>query len=135
MALAVDGEGDYHAADLDFHETIIVGSNNQFLRQLVPLIANTLRVSFSLSVVSMDTARDSLSSTLASRRRERPALWQDSGFFQDSFFGSESRSDSGAASEFGSIGSILRGGVSTREVGAPPAGDDTADGGGPRTRH
>lgn len=60
MASAVDGEGDYHSADLDFHETIILGSNNQFLRQLVPLIANTLRVSFSLSVISMDTARASL---------------------------------------------------------------------------
>lgn len=60
MAAAVDGNGDYNAADLDFHETIIVGSNNQFLRHLVPLIANTLRMSFSLSVISMDTARASL---------------------------------------------------------------------------
>lgn len=60
MATAVEGQGDYHSADLDFHKTIILGSNNQFLRQLVPLIANTLRVSFSLSVISMDTARDSL---------------------------------------------------------------------------
>ena len=65
----------------------------------------------------VDTARDSLSGTAASRRRERSALWQDSGFFQDSFFGAESRSDSGTASEFGSIGSILRSGVSVREVG------------------
>jgi GntR family transcriptional regulator, galactonate operon transcriptional repressor len=60
MAAAVDGEGDYHEADLDFHKTIIMGSNNQFLRQLVPLMANALRVSISLSVLSMDTARASL---------------------------------------------------------------------------
>jgi len=84
---------------------------------------------------SIDSARDSLSSAVASRRRERSALWQDSGFFQDSFFGAESRSDSGAASEFGSIGSILRGGVSMREVGVPQAGDDPPEGGSPRTRH
>ena len=84
---------------------------------------------------SIDTARNSLSSAVASRRRERSALWQDSGFFQDSFFGAESRSDSGAASEFGSIGSILRGGVSMREVGTPPAGDDTPDRNDPRARH
>jgi hypothetical protein len=84
---------------------------------------------------SVGTARDSQSSAVTSRRRERSALWQDSGFFQDSFFGAESRSDSGAASEFGSIGSILRGGVSMREVGAPPAGDDTPDRDDPRTRH
>lgn len=60
MSAAVDGRGDYHSADLDFHETIIRGSNNQFLRQLVPLMANTLRVSFRLSVISMETARGSL---------------------------------------------------------------------------
>jgi hypothetical protein len=82
---------------------------------------------------SIDTARDSLSSAVASRRRERSALWQDSGFFQDSFFGAESRSDSGSASEFGSIGSILRSGVSVRDPGLQSAGDDTAEGEVPRT--
>jgi len=60
MEAAVDGRGSYHEADLDFHETIILGADNQFLRQLIPLMTNTLRASFSLSVVSMDTARGSL---------------------------------------------------------------------------
>ncbi len=60
MATAVEGHGDYHEADLDFHKTIILGSDNQFLRHLVPLMANALRVSFRLSVISMDTARDAL---------------------------------------------------------------------------
>ena len=60
MSAAVGENGDYHSADLDFHGTIIIGSNNQFLRQLVPLIANTLSVSFQLSVISMETARDAL---------------------------------------------------------------------------
>ena len=60
MAAAVEGDGDYHQADLDFHETIFLGSGNQFLRQLAPLMANTLRVSFSLSVINMDSARASL---------------------------------------------------------------------------
>ena len=60
MAAAVEGSGDYHEADLDFHKTIIMGSNNQFLRQLVPLMANALRISFSLSVTNMDSARGSL---------------------------------------------------------------------------
>jgi hypothetical protein len=88
---------------------------------------------------SIDAARDTLSSTVASRRRERSALWQDSGFFQDSFFGAESRSESGTASEFGSIGSILRAGVTAREVSAPPAGEDTPEPDStrlpPRTHH
>ena len=60
MAAAVDGDGSYHEADLEFHKTIFLGSDNQFLRQLIPLMANTLKVSFSLSVISMDTARSSL---------------------------------------------------------------------------
>jgi hypothetical protein len=84
---------------------------------------------------SSETARAPQSGAAASRRRERAALWQDSGFFQDSFFGAESRSDSGAASEFGSIGSILRSGVSMREASVPLAGDDSPDREGPRTRH
>jgi hypothetical protein len=37
------------------------------------------------------------------RRRERHALWQDSGFFQDSFFGSDSRGADLAASDFGAL--------------------------------
>jgi len=81
----------------------------------------------------VDTAHESPSGAVTSRRRERSALWQDSGFFQDSFFGAESRSDSGPASEFGSIGSILRSGVSLRDAGPPSAGEDTAEGDGPRS--
>lgn len=76
---------------------------------------------------SVDSARDSLAGTMASRRRERSALWQDSSFFQDSFFGAESRSDSGPASEFGTIGSILRTGITMRDVSTPPPGDDAPD--------
>jgi GntR family galactonate operon transcriptional repressor len=60
MEEAVDGGGRYHEADLDFHETIILGADNQFLRQLIPLMSNTLRASFSLSVINMETARASL---------------------------------------------------------------------------
>jgi hypothetical protein len=84
---------------------------------------------------SIDSARDSLSTAVASRRRERSALWQDSGFFQDSFFGAESRSETGAASEFGSIGNILRGGVTGRDLASPSGGDSAPEGGSPRTHH
>jgi hypothetical protein len=41
--------------------------------------------------------------TMGSRRRARSALWQESGFFQDSFFGIDSLPDSGPASGFGSL--------------------------------
>ncbi|MGL6108891.1 MAG: DUF2726 domain-containing protein [Rubrivivax sp.] len=92
-----------------------------------------------LPAPSVEAERDSVPSTAPARRRERAALWQDSGFFQDSFFGAESRSDSGTAGEPGSISSILRGGVTVREVYAPPEAADTPDAEGnplpPRTRH
>jgi hypothetical protein len=53
-----------------------------------------------------------------SRRRNPRALWQDSGFFQDSFFGTDSRmsGETGSPSE---LGGFMRG-LST----LPPAADD-----------
>ncbi|MDP3085538.1 MAG: DUF2726 domain-containing protein [Rubrivivax sp.] len=65
---------------------------------------------------TLKTPRDTSS---ASRRRERTPLWRDSGFFQDSFFGAESRSDAGAPGEFGS----LRG---TAPLEPAPADDTSA---------
>ena len=41
----------------------------------------------------LDEARDSLASTVATRRAQRSALWQDSSVFQDSFFAPDSRHD------------------------------------------
>jgi Protein of unknown function (DUF2726) len=48
-------------------------------------------------------ARDSLSHTVASRRAERTALWQDSSVFQDSFFAPDSRMDGASNSEFAAL--------------------------------
>lgn len=78
-------------------------------------------------------ARDNLSSSASSRRRERTTLWQDSGFMQDSFFGVDGRGgDFGAPSGFGSPR-----GVSVREMpGAPDeAGGVVADRPASRLRH
>lgn len=47
-------------------------------------------------------ARDSLATAVASRRRERTTLWQDSGFFHDSFFAPDTRSEA-TNSEMGSL--------------------------------
>jgi hypothetical protein len=41
----------------------------------------------------LDQARDSLASTVATRRAERNTMWQDSTLFQDSFFAPDSRLD------------------------------------------
>ncbi len=48
---------------------------------------------------NLHQARNSLSNTVASRRAERTALWQDSTVFQDSFFAPDSR-DGFSSSEF-----------------------------------
>jgi hypothetical protein len=55
---------------------------------------------------TLSKARDNLSSAVASRRAERTALWQDSAFFQDSFFAPDSRLDAFGSTEFGSLTSL-----------------------------
>ncbi len=53
---------------------------------------------------SLHQARDTLASTVANRRAERTALWQDSSLFQDSFFAPDTRSEGSGQSEFGTLG-------------------------------
>lgn len=60
MAAAAEGEGDWHVADLAFHQVILTGARNQFLQHLAPMIANTLQASFRLSVLNLASARASL---------------------------------------------------------------------------
>jgi hypothetical protein len=68
-------------------------------------------------------ARDTLASTVANRRAQRSALWQDSSLFQDSFFAPDNRYDSLGNSEFASLsasaaGRAARNGVEPSETGA-----------------
>jgi hypothetical protein len=69
------------------------------------------------------SSRDSMrrAPAAAPKRSERAALWQDSGFFQDSFFAPDNRLDvSGGSGDFGSPSS----GVSVREIDSPlPEGE------------
>ena len=60
-------------------------------------------------VHSLHQVRDTLASTVANRRAERTALWQDSSLFQDSFFAPDTRSDGSGQSEFGSLGGTSSG--------------------------
>lgn len=68
-------------------------------------------------------ARDTLTNTVASRRAERSALWQDSTNFQDSFFAPENRLDGFANSDFEPL---------TRASARRPADDAGAAGFVPR---
>ena len=72
------------------------------LQLLVPQTTNSARVPQPAPAPEMNQARDQLSSTVASRRRARDALWQDSTIFQDSFFMPDGRLDA-PASELGSL--------------------------------
>ncbi len=65
----------------------------------------------------LDEARDSLASTVASRRAQRSALWQDSSVFQDSFFAPDSRGDSLGQSDYASL---------PREPASPPRNGEAA---------
>ena len=62
----------------------------------------------------LDEARDSLASTVASRRAQRTALWQDSSLFQDSFFAPDSRQDGFGNSEFSGLPPELATAVAAR---------------------
>jgi len=69
------------------------------LQLLVPQTAPSARGPQQAPAVT--PARDTLASAVANRRRQRTALWQESGFFQDSFFGIDNLRDNGPASTFG----------------------------------
>jgi GntR family transcriptional regulator, galactonate operon transcriptional repressor len=60
MAAAVDGKGGYLAADLEFHQSILIAAGNQFVSALAPLLGALLGVSFRHSVKSRESARASL---------------------------------------------------------------------------
>jgi hypothetical protein len=69
------------------------------------------------------------SAVVSMRRRERATLWQDSSFFQDSFFAPDNRMDH-LGSQFGSLAEAASSRLPAQEV---TAGDDAAA--SPPTRH
>lgn len=78
------------------------------LQLLVPSSSSSARSPqpAAMPLRDLDEARDSLATTVASRRAERSALWQDSTLFQDSFFAPDNRLDTLTGSEFGALTSV-----------------------------
>ena len=70
------------------------------LQLLVPSATAGTRMPNGSPPLDLNEARDSLASTVASRRAQRSALWQDSSRFQDSFFAPDSRQDGFSVSEY-----------------------------------
>ncbi|MCA0450748.1 MAG: FadR family transcriptional regulator [Proteobacteria bacterium] len=60
MADAVDDKGHYVAADLEFHQSILAASGNQFVASLAPLLGALLNVSFHHSVRSSEGAHEAV---------------------------------------------------------------------------
>ena len=59
-AAMIEGTGGYLAADLEFHETILLATRNQFFAALAPAVGSLLHVSFRLSINSRETARPAM---------------------------------------------------------------------------
>jgi hypothetical protein len=69
---------------------------------------------------SLHDVRHALANTVATRRAERTALWQDSTFFQDSFFAPDNRMD--GSSEFGALGGpTMPAARNPHDTGYPPS--------------
>ena len=79
------------------------------LQLLVPQSGLASRGPMQAPAHPLHQARDTLSNTVAHRRAERTALWQDSGMFQDSFFAPDSRAESLGNGEFASLAQVGRG--------------------------
>jgi hypothetical protein len=69
------------------------------LQLLVPHSGAAARAPEPMPPHTLHQARSSLASTVAHRRAERTALWQDSTLFQDSFFAPDSRLDGFTSSD------------------------------------
>jgi GntR family transcriptional regulator, galactonate operon transcriptional repressor len=59
-AAMVEGTGGYLEADLEFHETILLATRNQFFAAMRSAVGALLRVSFQLSINSRATARPAM---------------------------------------------------------------------------
>ena len=70
-------------------------------------------------------AQPARSSASSRRNKQRPALWQDSGFFQDSFFSPDNRMETSVSSQFGSLSDPPSGRPPSRDM-PPPDSDDIA---------
>jgi hypothetical protein len=82
----------------------------------------------SAPATDLDEARDSLANTVASRRAQRTALWQDSSLFQDSFFAPDSRLDSFGSSDFSGLHAGGFGNNGTSRSGFSSSGNGALNG-------
>jgi hypothetical protein len=73
------------------------------LQLLVPHSGAASRAPQPAPTHTLHEARDTLATTVATKRAERTALWSDSTLFQDSFFSPDSRLDAFASSEFSGL--------------------------------
>lgn len=118
---AVDLAGDGHAAPTritQIKQAVLSACRVRYLRcpadhlpsipelqMLVPQSAVSTRGPQPAPAVNQ--ARTTLANSVASRRRERTSLWQDSGFFHDSFFTPDARPPASGSSVLGALEQVL----------------------------
>ncbi len=121
---AVDLEQDRHNSRRSSHikQMVLSACKVRYLRcaaELLPsipelqlLVPQPSGVARGPQMAPTAPARDGSAAALATKRRERATLWQDSGFLQDSFFGADGRIDFGSSSFSG----LRSAGVTVREL-------------------
>jgi len=91
------------------------------LQMLVPQSAVSTRGPQPAPAPAVHQARATLANSVASRRRERTTLWQDSGFFHDSFFAPDSRPLASGNSVLGALEQVMgNSGPPTEPPTVPP---------------
>lgn len=90
------------------------------LQMLVPQSAISTRGPQPAPAPAVHQARATLENSVASRRRERTTLWQDSGFFQDSFFAPDSRPLAAGNSVLGALDQAMGNDESSSEPPTVP---------------
>ena len=93
------------------------------LQLLVPQSGLAARGPMQAAVHPLHQARSALTSTVASRRAQRTALWQDSSQFHDSFFAPDSRTDSMGNSEFAALAAQTHAGARNAQHRGADDGD------------
>jgi hypothetical protein len=130
---AIDLDNDRHGSrrTLQIKQSVLGACRIRYLRCPVDHLASIPELQLLVPQSSSQTrgpqaapapmyAPDRTHPDLSGRRPGRDALWQDSGFFHDSFFGVESRNADLASSEFGALRGLL------------PRDDDDLSEGSPR---
>ena len=117
-AIDVETERNASARSAQIKRAVLTACRVRYLRCQPDALPSIPELQLLVPQTGSVTRATKTSSATGPARRGHPALWQDSGLMQDSFFGDDGHSEVFASSGFGT----LRSGLSVREL--PPAPED-----------